>query len=308
MRIAITIDVEEEGLFSGNYPSKGVGVTNVQRLDMLAWLTQEFDLPLTLLVDYPVAVNPQCAETLKRWHTDLGAEIGAHLHPWNTPPLGEKTPLDSSTTPQETIREKLRTLTSAIENGTGVRPTSFRMGRWDFSARVREEITKLGFKVDASVAPLKRTPAGGEYFLSSPEPYWLDKPGGLLEVPLTMLPIFPGTTRLAHALYRQFPNGIGNAAITKFSSLGAVGIQPVWHSSPVMRQAVRLHQRRGGDTLTMFFHSSELLPGASPHFPTEQSVRRFVAKIRSFIEWLSRRSDLKGTTLSALHDSMRQGL
>lgn len=307
VHIAITIDVEEEGLFSGSYIREGAGVTNVRRLDKLGWLTREFNLPLTLLVDYPVAADPECAETLKHLHSTLGSEIGAHLHPWNTPPFNEDNPLDSATIPPDTLRQKLHTLTSTIEQNTGVRPASFRMGRWDFSDAVREAVAEHGFKVDASVAPLKMTPAGGEHFLSSADPYWLDTPGGLLEVPLSMTPIIPGSPHMAHSLYKRFPVGVGKTAIKKFSQFGAVGIQPVWYSAPAMRMAARLHQSRGGEVLTMFFHSSELLPGASPHFPTEASVERFIAKIRSFIEWLSQRTKLVGTTLSGLHATMQRG-
>lgn len=308
VRIAITIDVEEEGLFSGNYIREGMRVTNVRRLNKLAWLTREFNLPLTLLVNYPVAASPECAETLKYMHTTFGAEIGAHLHPWNTPPFNEGNPLDSATIAPDTIRQKLLNLTSTIKDNIGVSPVSFRMGRWDFSNAVRNAVAELGFKVDASVAPLKITPAGCGHFLSSADPYWMDKPGGLLEVPLTMVPIFSGSPHLAYSLYKLFPDGIGKTVARKFSQIGAVGIQPVWYSRPAMYHAAKLHESRGGKTLTMFFHSSELLPGGSPHFPTEASVERLMAKIRSFIERLTQKTELIGTTLSELHKTMSRGL
>nr|WP_321258499.1 hypothetical protein [uncultured Pseudodesulfovibrio sp.] len=297
MKIAITLDVEEEGLFSGQYPRSGAGVSNVFRLDMLEWLTRDFDIPLTLLVDYPVAVDAECATCLRRWKDELGAEIGAHLHPWNTPPYDDGDPLDSSSMSSEMVQVKLASLVRAIEDNVGVTPTSFRMGRWDFSDTVRDALRIAGFLVDASVVPLKRTPAGDRYFDSSADPYWLDNEQAMLEVPLTVVPIFPATVGPAKTM-----------GITKyFSHVGAMGIQPVWHSLAVMRRAATLHQKRGGRVLTMFFHSSELLPGASPHFPTEGSVLAFVAKLRDFITWLRGQTPIEGRTLMGLYDDMREG-
>ena len=58
--------------------------------------------------------------------------------------------------------------------------------------------------------------------------------------------------------------------------------------------------------LTMFFHSSELQPGASRLFPTEAAVSRFVAKIRSFLTWLVKTGPVSGVTLGELGESWRR--
>ena len=64
-----------------------------------------------------------------------------------------------------------------------------------------------------------------------------------------------------------------------------------------MRLAAGLHRRRGGRVLTLFFHSSELKPGASRLFPTEAAVAAFVAKIRAFLTWLVKTGPVEGVTL-----------
>ena len=61
-----------------------------------------------------------------------------------------------------------------------------------------------------------------------------------------------------------------------------------------MQLAAHLHRRRGGRVLTMFFHSSELKPGASRLFPTEAAVSRFVEKIRTFLTWLRATGPVSG--------------
>jgi hypothetical protein len=58
--------------------------------------------------------------------------------------------------------------------------------------------------------------------------------------------------------------------------------------------------------LTMFFHSSELKPGASRLFPTEAAVNRFVAKIHTFITWLVETGPVEGMTLGKLGEDWRR--
>src|SRR3974390_2690084 len=87
--LTITLDVEEEGLFSGSYRRSGSGVANVAELKRLEFIARDFGFPLTLLVTSPVAQNPAAREVLAAWQQERGAEIGVHLHPWNTPPFSD---------------------------------------------------------------------------------------------------------------------------------------------------------------------------------------------------------------------------
>jgi hypothetical protein len=58
--------------------------------------------------------------------------------------------------------------------------------------------------------------------------------------------------------------------------------------------------------LTLFFHSSELKPGASRLFPTEVAVSRFVEKIRTFLTWLVKTGPVSGVTLAELGEDWRR--
>ena len=88
MKLVISLDVEEEGLFSGRYPRES-GATNVAELRRLEFIPREFGLPLTLLVSYRVARDPAACQVLARWRDLYQAEIGVHLHPWSTPPFAD---------------------------------------------------------------------------------------------------------------------------------------------------------------------------------------------------------------------------
>jgi len=307
--LVITIDVEEEGLFSGSYPSSGAGVTNVAELKRLEFIPQEFGFPLTLLTTYPVAQTPAAREVLVSWQEKHGAEIGVHLHPWNTPPfrdLPHPEPIPTVQLPPGLLEEKLGSLMHCFTENFQEAPRSFRMGRFDWSTGLLELLPRFGLEVDSSMVPLTFKGEGPQNFLAPTDPFWLDFPASsglrLLEVPVTMVPVWGRSAKAWHRFASKFPVNIAEELLSRFRFVGAAGIHPTWFPQLSMRLAVRLHQHRGGRVLTLFLHSSELLPGGSPDFPDAAAVERLVAKLRDFLAWLVKRGPVTGLTLAGLGD------
>ncbi|MBI4643887.1 MAG: hypothetical protein HY743_09270, partial [Deltaproteobacteria bacterium] len=259
------------------------------------------------LVTYQVARDPAAREVLYYWRDRYGTEIGAHLHPWNTPPfadLSEPEPVRSEKIPLPVLKEKLANLVSAIQEGLGVTPRSFRMGRFDWGPKLLSLLPEMGFQVDSSMVPLTQKVGGPDYFLASADPFRLLVPGAagatLVEVPLTMIPVCPAAARLVYRLSAALPEARGERLREWFHYVLAAGIHPVWFPLPSMRLAVRLHRGRGGRVLNMFLHSTELAAGGNPQIPTEAAVERLVQKIRSFLTWLKKTGPVQGVTLSEL--------
>jgi len=309
MKLVISIDVEEEGLFSGQYPRTPPGVSNVANLQRLKFIPREFGFPLTLLVTYQVARDAAARRVLEYWRDHYGTEIGAHLHPWNTPPfadLSEPEPVRSEKIPPPILREKLANLVGGIQENLGVTPRSFRMGRFDWGPRLLSLLPEMGFKVDSSMVPLTQKVGGPQHFLAPADPFRLQVRGHsgspLVEAPLTMVPVFAGTPRLIYRLSGALPGDWGELIRSRFPYVLAAGIHPVWYPLPSMRLAARLHRRRGGRVLNMFFHSSELAVGGTPQFPNEAAVARLIAKIRAFLIWLRSTGPVQGVTLSELYE------
>ncbi len=312
LKLVITVDVEEEGLFTGRYPRIPPGVKNVHELRRIEFITRELGFPLTLLVTYPVTVDRKCGQILRFWHRELRAELGAHLHPWSTPPFADlpcPEPVRSDLMPDSLLRAKLESLKDAMESRLEVRPTSFRMGRFDLGEGMRRLLPACGLSTDSSVVPCRLVANGADHFMAGNEPFWWDRDemGGdtLLEVPLTQLALLP---KLAARLYRASQRLTEPRRLilhSAFRALGVVGIQPAWYSLPSMQWAARLHHARGGKVLTMFLHSTELLPGANPDYPTEAAARRLTGRIRQFLQWLTTHYSIEGVTLSQLHHSLR---
>lgn len=301
MKLVFSLDVEEEGLFSGAYERHPRSFRNVALLERLDWVRRDFGLPLTLLATWPVLTDTDCAARLRHLQDALGAEIGAHLHLWNTPPFS---PLDqgrpsAARLPGPLLHKKLESLCQAAETCAGRPPASFRMGRWDFTDAVRDALPGLGIRVDSSVQPLALTPAGTDHFLGWGDPYPLHTANGdMVEAPLGVFPLSTAAARAVFGLRRVLPP----SALRTFMALGRVSVQPVWHSLAAMKLATTLHALRGGTVLVMFLHSSELLPGANPHLPGQAEVDRMLEKLRRFLEWLSREHSLEGIRLKELAD------
>jgi hypothetical protein len=313
MKLVISIDVEEEGLFSGRYARTPPGVTNVAALERLAFIPRDFGLPLTLLVTYQVARDPSACRVLARWRDLYGAEIGAHLHHWNTPPfadLSDPEPVASEKLPLPLLRDKFASLLSQIRAGLAVAPRSFRMGRFDAGFQVFSLLPEFGLEVDSSVAPLTRKNPDPRFFLAPADPFWLGDLGPegkpLLEVPITLVPVLAGTPELLARLAARVPSTWGTRLRSLFRYGGVAGVQPAMYPLPSLQLAAYLHRRRGGRVLTMYFHSSELKPETNPLFPTEAAVNRFVDKIRTFLTWLVETGPVEGVTLAALGEDWRQ--
>ena len=83
MKFIITVDTEADNQWTR--PSRET-VDNIFFLFRFNELCKRFNLLPTYLITYEVACNTKAVSLLKSFQIE-GAEIGAHLHPWTTPPF-----------------------------------------------------------------------------------------------------------------------------------------------------------------------------------------------------------------------------
>jgi hypothetical protein len=308
MKLAFTIDVEEEGLFSGRYSTEEAPTGNITSLSLLDPMVSEFDLRPTLMVTYQ-AIRDQrhrdyISDLCRRWQ----GEIGAHLHPWNTPPLVDlpyRPPVPSEVIPKAVLAAKLDTLFHSLSD-LGVVPTSFRMGRFNLGPQMLSLLSDTTIIVDSSVAPMRSYYGGPRHLAAPTDPYFPDpadpaRPGesAILEVPLTILPVLPGAGALFGLLETlPFPPGPWAAWTARY--LASLPAQPVWTGLRRLKLACRLHRRRGGRVLTVFLHSSELVPGGCPRHASPEQVAMFLQRLRAFLSWVRHDLQAEPVTLSEL--------
>lgn len=303
MKLAFTVDVEEEGLFSGQYSSGG-NTKNVDRLSRLEFITTAHGVPLTLFTSHAVVQNHRSMAHVMRLRDTLGAEIGAHLHHWSTPPLApaeHAPPLPCDRLGSGILRQKLETLTSGIRKAAGRAPASFRMGRWDACPGILNMLPEFDYLVDSSMVPMRHAPPSHSSYSAGHGPFVLQTPSGpLTEVPLTVLPAIAGLDRFIHSTARALPPAWSNRLLTSSRKWAACGPQPVWFPLPSMKLSARLLARSKEAVMVMFLHSSELMPGGHPAIRTEMDANALIDKIDTFLTWLGRSCDLQGATVSEL--------
>ena len=297
--VAVSLDVEEEGLFGGQYACRRPSIRNTAFLYRLRSLTERGVRP-TLFCAHSVLADEASRDHLAAMQ-DAGAEIGAHLHHWNTPPLMAGTPdslprVPAAALSPSLLADKLRTVLTAARSLSTSPVVSFRMGRWDAHPQLWPLLAQAGIQVDASVRPLhgKRHAADGlavspDHFDAPAVPYTIATPyEPLLEVPLSVAPLLPGLP----ALIRALPAALRRRAQARFHQWGALALLPVEHPLPFMRLVTQALHFHGVRLLSLTWHSSEMMPGGAPHIPDEAAAARLLDKISRWLDWLESRYDV----------------
>lgn len=312
MKLAVTIDVEEEGLFSNRYDPRNVPVENVSSLAKLDAIFRNWGIHPTLLCTHAVVAQERHRDLLLNLREQWSAEIGAHLHHWNTPPLEElphREPVPSELMDAPLLRAKLTTLLHTL-NHMGIAPTSFRMGRFNMGPRMFSVIEEAGFLVDSSIAPMRRYYGGPDHLAAPTDPYFPDpldprRPGDseVLEAPVTILPVLGWLGAFFQDIRTTQP--MEDRISWVAANLASLPAQPMWTGLKRLKAAAATHKSRGGRVLTIFFHSSELMPGGCPEHKTERDVDGFLSKLDTFFAWLRNTLQVESVTLSELGDLYR---
>ncbi len=327
MDFLITIDTEADNQWAR--PEK-VTTGNIRHIPRFQSLCDRYGLRPTYLCTHEVAADPACREVLGPLQESGRAEIGAHLHPWTTPPYGDQEgpPGRHQAFPHELSDDlfgrKLACLTETVAGGFGRTPRSYRAGRFGFAPRHAGILSGLGYRVDCSVAPymsyahMRGLPdgAGGPDFRDAGPAPWMIRtaggtdaaPGGLLEVPVTIL--FPRRpflrSRRLQRWWVQRPRSLIRRGLNRLG-FGPRWMRP-WPSSDG-RDLIAVYSaaaRLGLPCVEMMFHSSELMPGGSPLFPDAASVERLYRALETvFAHAVS--AGARGATLTAFAEEWMAG-
>ncbi len=293
--ILVGIDTEADDQWSAA-GREANSVENALRLPDLQRLFEERGVRPSYLVTWEMATRRESQAVLRELARGGRCEIGAHLHPWSSPPFRPEDLRNHSyphNLPRELLERQLTELTQVIEQGLGVRPTTYRAGRNGFDHHTLPILERLGYTVDTSVDPLfnestKRGMvfAGAPLFPYHPDPTDVRRPGAtrILEVPISAatLPWLPKSLEAAYARLKPIP---WRGAFKR------LGLRPVWlrpSYTPLhdMRAFADALLARGAPCFNLIFHSSEILPGGSPYTPDAASVVRFLDDLRRILDHL----------------------
>jgi len=323
MQFIITIDTEGDNQWDPSLPDSTDNIGFIPRFQDLC---DRYRFPPTYLCTYDVVSAPSFDDVLRPLDPSGRAEIGAHLHPWTTPPLtpwdrSDRSAAYPSELPPGVFARKLETLTQAITDKVGRRPRSYRAGRWGLSAAHIPVLLELGYLADCSVTPsLNWTDPGArergqDFSIAHARPYfmaWGDpaRPGasGLLEVPVTILHPNGWMRRSAalRAVYSRYRKTALARAFNRHFLVAPRWFRPFSDMSVDRMRAV-FDAARALDlpVLEMMFHSSELMPNGSPHNLTHASVDDLYARLDQTFAFLAREG-VTGITLGDYAESVHR--
>jgi hypothetical protein len=301
-RLLLTIDVEED--MPDWKITDPITTANAEALPRLQEMCDALGVKPTYLCTHPMVTQSVPSRILGELARAGRCEIGAHLHPWNTPPyLGipgvdadERTiPYYMSRLGPERFAKKLATLTTAVADLVGKAPVSFRAGRYGLDAATCAVLPQYGYTTDTSVTPLASHAAdGGPDFRGAPEvPYYPSRedlcvPGDL---PIVEIPVSVSLTRnvprAVRLAYVRIPAATRIRGILSRDFLGIVDyawLYPARFDLGEMTAAARSLHAAGHPFLNVFLHSSELIPGASQLVRTREDADRCVARLRGILD------------------------
>ena len=305
MHLIITVDTEEDNWVGFQEGGGEYTTRNAERLVALQGLFDEFRVHPTYLLTQVMASDPTAAGFLREVHADGRCEIGAHCHPWNTPPIREaRIPANSMlcNLPPTLQYEKMRNLTEHIAECCGVRPVSFRAGRFAYSREVGLNLVRLGYGVDSSITPhfdwsLEH---GADFTDFALEPYWRtlrdvypDAPAEpLVEIPTTIGFLqrnFRRAARMHRRFCRQpFPKLKVIGLLYRLGLLNRVWLCPEAYSAREMIQLTEVLRGRGFPVVNLMFHSPTLLAGLTPFVRSAADERAFIDRIRAYLEYAAK--------------------
>ncbi len=85
--LMVNVDTEEEGLFGGQYPTRGWQLGHLAELPRLQAIFDRFAVRPTYQVTTPVVLDPAGSRHLQDFLSHGRCDIGGHLHPWATEPM-----------------------------------------------------------------------------------------------------------------------------------------------------------------------------------------------------------------------------
>ncbi|MCH2187514.1 polysaccharide deacetylase family protein, partial [Myxococcota bacterium] len=316
IRVLVSVDTEEDNWAATR---KTATVENIRALPKAHESMTALGLRPTYFVNYPVVSTDWSGDIIRTLHCSGRCEVGAHLHPWNTPPLEESfTPENTmmKNLPAKLQRKKLQVLTQAIANVTGQRPTSFRAGRFGLDEAGVRALVELGYQVDSSVTPFvnwMEYSEGADFSRAPFVQYRMDgrsemtKPSR--ECPIWEVPISCGFTRRPFAWRGRLHRILENRRLRPFKLLGVAsrtGVlrrvvgSPETDSIDDLVQLAHSLIQSDVNYLHLFFHSSSLVPGNSPFVRTEKEALGLMKCLAEFVSRVADVVDLESATVGEL--------
>ena len=305
MKVLITIDTEEAWDWSGPYPTHDFSVEHISRLGEFQLVCDQYGIRPTYFTNHAVMADSRAAKAMADLARHQGVEVGMHIHPWATPPFRIGSTVTSRDTylhnaGKDDIRSRLEAVYSALGEA-GIRPTSFRGGRYSSGGEIHRFLHEKDFTAECSVVPYTAWSEDGapdfrhrDVFPVRLEP---DRPGS---APLWEIPLSMGFTRRPFGTWAAAFRMIEGSPLRHLRLIGIaerLGIlRRVWLNFEVndpydWTPFLLLLQRMNVPCVTFTVHSSSLFAGPGPYTRKPEDEKRIFGQITRVFRQLN---ELKG--------------
>lgn len=283
----VVVDTEEEFDWNGPLGRALTSVHSVVAQERAQAIFDSYGLRPIYVVDYAVASQPEGYEPLREIFNRHACAIGAHLHPWITPPFDETVSEHNSYSgnlPAALEEAKLRCLVTMIQKVFGISPLFFKAGRYGIGPSTVETLARLGFAVDFSMLP------GADLRLSGGADFRFIKASpcraiahDILSIPMTRgkIGVLAWLPHSINALpeFRLCRKWRIPGMLARAGLLNVVTLTPEGVTSEEQIRLIRSMTHGGYRVFAMHYHSPSLVPGNTPYVSTERELGEFLGRL-----------------------------
>ena len=276
----ITVDTEGDNLWQYKN-GDNISTMNANFIPRFQHLCEKYGFYPVYLTNYEMAKCPRFIDEAKEWLKNGHCEIGVHLHAWNNPPTYELKGTFNGNPylieyPEDVMRAKFNEIYNLLVKNFDIIPVSHRAGRWAMDERYFSILNEFGIKIDCSYTPgIKWNNANGKTVANGSDyskvPCSAHFVNGVLEIPATV-------RTYSHYL----SSGKIKHQVRTLIKGGAIWLRPALSQLQEMKKLMRdVSKEPDNDYLEFMIHSSELMPGGSPYFPSEEAIDRMYDTMES---------------------------
>jgi hypothetical protein len=312
VKVLMTVDTEEAWDWSGPYPTSNFSIEHISRLFEFQAVCDEYCIRPTYFTNHAVMADRSSAQIMADLARHEGVEVGMHIHPWATPPYkighiltARETYLHNAC--MDDIRMRLDAVYNAL-GAAGIRPTSFRGGRYSSGGEIHRFLHEKGFVAECSVVPYTAWSEDGAPDFRHRDVYPVrltpSRPDG---APLWEIPLSMGFTRRPFGTWAAAFRFVEGSPLRHFRVIGIaerLGIlRRVWLNFEVndpfdWMPFLLLLQRMNVPCVTFTVHSSSLFAGPGPYTRTVEDEKRIFDQIARVFRQLNELNGFEPATAS----------
>lgn len=291
----ITVDTEGDNLWAWR-DGEPITTNNTQFIPRFQELCEIYGFRPVYLTNYEMAQDETWVRYVKSKAQQGLCEVGMHIHAWNSPPAYEL--VDNyggnpyiTEYPDEILNKKIEFISKYLRKRFDVPVKVARSGRWATNDIYFDALHNAGFIGDCSFTPeinLSTIPGcsrniGNDYRNINKSTHRLSN--GIVEVPLT--------TRKIH----HIANGSLKHKVSTLIRGDHMWLRPYRKSLNDLLFLSNHVKDEGEDYLEFMIHSSELMPGGSPYFKSEEDIELLYMIMKQYFSWVSE-NGYEGISLS----------